>query len=173
MEVLDSKSIKQIQNFYSKSNLENKSTEVDEEKSANQKNREVVDNIQINAQDIASQSNLLKNNTENLQVEKEIAAIQKDAPKAEVKESITKLEITFKQDTTTSNAISNPFMLKKLKQKFSNIQDKHEALLKPVQIRRENLEDSLVLHQFNKDIQMIQCTTLKLHLTPAEALKIC
>ena len=31
MEVLDSKSIKQIQNFYRKSNLENKSTEVDEE----------------------------------------------------------------------------------------------------------------------------------------------
>merc|ERR1712082_448561 len=42
-------------------------------------------------------------------------------------------------------------MLKKLKQKFSNIQDKHEALLKPVQITKENLfihQISLILHIF-------------------------
>merc|ERR1719347_742959 len=47
---------------------------------------------------------------------------------------------------------SNHFMIEELEQRFSNIQQRYEALHEPVQIRRENLEDSLLLHQFNREV---------------------
>ena len=47
---------------------------------------------------------------------------------------------------------ANHFMLKELEQRFSNIAQRYEALNEPVQIRRENLEDSLLLHQFNREV---------------------
>merc|ERR1711892_880048 len=47
---------------------------------------------------------------------------------------------------------TNHFMIEELEQRFSNIQQRYEALHEPVQIRRENLEDSLLLHQFNREI---------------------
>ena len=42
---------------------------------------------------------------------------------------------------------SNHFMLVQLEQRFSLVLGRYEALAEPVQIRRENLEDSLQLHQ--------------------------
>merc|ERR1719341_1365992 len=47
---------------------------------------------------------------------------------------------------------ANHFMIKELDQRFSNISQRYEALNEPVQIRRENLEDSLLLHQFNREV---------------------
>ena len=47
---------------------------------------------------------------------------------------------------------ANHFMLLELEQKFSNITQRYDALNEPVQIRRENLEDSLLLHQFNREV---------------------
>jgi len=47
---------------------------------------------------------------------------------------------------------SNHFMLEELEQRFSSIHQRYEALHEPVQIRRENLEDSLLLHQFNREV---------------------
>ena len=47
---------------------------------------------------------------------------------------------------------ANHFMLKELEQRFSSINQRYEALHEPVQIRRENLEDSLLLHQFNREV---------------------
>merc|ERR1711892_485679 len=46
----------------------------------------------------------------------------------------------------------NHFMVAELEEKFNNIQQRYEALHEPVQIRRENLEDSLLLHQFNREV---------------------
>ena len=42
------------------------------------------------------------------------------------------------------------FMTAELEQRFGAVQVRYEALHEPLQIRRENLEDSLQLHQFNR-----------------------
>merc|ERR1719341_2965704 len=47
---------------------------------------------------------------------------------------------------------ANHFMIKELEQRLSGILQRYEALHEPVQIRRENLEDSLLLHQFNREV---------------------
>jgi spectrin beta len=47
---------------------------------------------------------------------------------------------------------SHHFMLEELEQRLSGILQRYEALHEPVQIRRENLEDSLLLHQFNREV---------------------
>ena len=47
---------------------------------------------------------------------------------------------------------ANHFMIQELEQRFSSITQRYEALNEPVQIRRENLEDSLLLHQFNREV---------------------
>merc|ERR1711892_192516 len=47
---------------------------------------------------------------------------------------------------------TNHFMIEELEQRFSNIQQRYEVPHEPVQIRRENLEDSLLLHQFNREV---------------------
>jgi spectrin beta len=43
------------------------------------------------------------------------------------------------------------FMTAELEARFGAVQARYEALHEPLQIRRENLEDSLLLHQFNRN----------------------
>jgi len=71
----------------------------------------------------------------------------------------TEADILSRKDTLknleeqyTKFESSNHFMIEELEQRFSNIQQRYEALHEPVQIRRENLEDSLLLHQFNREV---------------------
>ena len=63
------------------------------------------------------------------------------------KETLKNLEDQFAKFES-----ANHFMIKELDQRFSNISQRYEALNEPVQIRRENLEDSLLLHQFNREV---------------------
>ena len=63
------------------------------------------------------------------------------------KETLKNLEDQFAKFES-----GNHFMLQELEQRFSNINQRYEALNEPVQIRRENLEDSLLLHQFNREV---------------------
>jgi spectrin beta len=44
------------------------------------------------------------------------------------------------------------FMSAELEQRFGAVQARYEALHEPLQIRRENLEDALLLHQLNRDV---------------------
>jgi len=71
----------------------------------------------------------------------------------------TEADITSRKDTLKTLEeqyakfeTSNHFMIEELEQRFSNLQQRYEALHEPVQIRRENLEDSLLLHQFNREV---------------------
>ena len=44
------------------------------------------------------------------------------------------------------------FMITELESKFAGVQSRYELLQEPLQIRRENLEDSSLLHQFNREV---------------------
>ena len=63
------------------------------------------------------------------------------------KDTLKKLEDQFAKFES-----GNHFMLEELEQRFTSINSRYEALHEPVQIRRENLEDSLLLHQFNREV---------------------
>ena len=47
---------------------------------------------------------------------------------------------------------SKHFMISELEARYSGVQSRYELLQEPLQIRRENLEDSSLLHQFNREV---------------------
>ena len=56
------------------------------------------------------------------------------------------------EDQAEKFGAAKHFMTAELEQRFGAVQSRYEALHEPLQIRRENLEDSLLLHQFNRDV---------------------
>ena len=86
---------------------------------------------------------------------KDLNSVSKLLKKLEATEAdIVSRKETLKslEDQYAKFEAANHFMLLELEQKFSNITQRYEALNEPVQIRRENLEDSLLLHQFNREV---------------------
>ncbi|XP_071037774.1 spectrin beta chain [Parasteatoda tepidariorum] len=64
---------------------------------------------------------------------------------AENIEQIKDLNISFQN--------SNHFLKEEIEEKALTTVNRYQSLHDPVQIRRENLEDSLLLHQFNRDVE--------------------
>ncbi|XP_054722410.1 spectrin beta chain, non-erythrocytic 5-like [Uloborus diversus] len=57
------------------------------------------------------------------------------------------------KDLNTSFQNSNHFLKEEIEEKALATVNRYQSLHDPVQIRRENLEDSLLLHQFNRDVE--------------------
>ncbi|XP_035225862.1 spectrin beta chain, non-erythrocytic 1-like isoform X1 [Stegodyphus dumicola] len=57
------------------------------------------------------------------------------------------------KDLNTSFQNSNHFLKEEIEEKAVAVVNRYQSLHDPVQIRRENLEDSLLLHQFNRDVE--------------------
>ena len=79
-----------------------------------------------------------------------VDAAEEVAVEAEVgrrKETLNMLE-----DQCEKYATAKHFMAQEMEDRFSRVQTRYEGLQEPMQIRRENLEDSMLLHQFNREV---------------------
>ena len=76
---------------------------------------------------------------------KKLAATEAEV--ARRKETLSLLE-----DQAEKYGAAKHFMTAEMESRYTEAASRYEALQEPLQIRRENLEDSLLLHQFNREV---------------------